>query len=191
MQITWPHEAFDSILGKKTYSYSNLSFPAMMAGMLEILRESSDIRSCPVSVKMFLDHLSLLSHAESVTQDTVTTMEFNRSILSYIESGQLSWSEAHKPVYDQLKVHFLAGVRSSPGKGSGGGSSGSDRKDNGGGRSDVKKRAQAVVCRAYGAGKCRRTGEHDGRLHVCYHCLVSRDVKEEHPRGECPHGSSA
>ena len=190
VQIVWPHEAFDGILGKKTYTYSGLTFPAMMAGMLKTLRDSSDGRSCPVAVRMYLDHLSLLAHAESVTQDTVTTREFNRSVLSYIESGQLSWTEEGRVLYEQLKVHFLAGLRGSPAKPGSGSGVGSDKSGGAGGRGGKRRQAQIVVCRLYGSGKCTETGDHDERLHICFHCYTKRDTRAKHPRSECPHNIS-
>ena len=74
---------------------------------------SSNFQTCAALVRMYLEDLSLLSHAEFVTLDTSTTSKLNRTVQAYIESGLLSWAEELKL---KLKVHFIAGLRNTPGK---------------------------------------------------------------------------
>ena len=185
--VVWPHEAFDSILGKKHYTYSSLTFPALMAGQIKAMIDDEAFQGCPEKIRHMAQHLSLLAHAESVTNDTLTTKEFNRSILMNIESGEMSWSDKSVRTYEQLKVHFLAGLRPSSQKVH-------PKKFEGGERQignlrpyNVRKeKAVSTVCRDYGDGKCPETEDHGAdKQHVCFTCLLKRERVERHPRTQC------
>ena len=142
-------------------------------------------RGCPEKIRHMARHISLLAHAESVTMDTITTKEFNRSILMNIESGRMSWSDESVGVYDQLKVHFLAGLRPSFQKVQ-------PKKLDGGEPRNLqpyntrKEKVVSSVCRDYGDGKCSESGDHGAdKQHICFTCLLKRERVERHPHSEC------
>ena len=185
VQVLWPHEAFDTVLGKKHYSFNNLTFPALMGGMLNAITDDQQFRDCPPKIIGMLRHASLLAHAESVVNDTKTTQDFHRSILKHVESGDLTWTEETRTTYELLKAHFLAGVRqNSPNQQPR--QQGKEQKHDKSFRTK-KNKAGVIVCKEYGDGTCQEPGDHGkDKQHVCYHCLVQRETRAIHPRKECP-----
>ena len=129
-----------------------------------------------------LSHVSLVCHAESVTNDTVTTRDFNKVILQHVESGVLDWSPNTAHTYDQLKVNFLAGLR--PGNPKLAGQQTRNQQDYG--KSDRsyrarKQRAAAICGQEYGDGTCKEQGDHGkDKEHICYHCMVQYEKKATH-----------
>ena len=97
----------------------------------------------------------------------------------------MGWSDESAQAYDQLKVHFLAGLRPSLQKVQ-------PKKAEGEGTMNLrpynirKEKAVSTVCRDYGDGKCQETGDHGSdKQHVCFTCLLKRERVERHPRSQC------
>ena len=127
----------------------------------------------------------MIAHAESITMNTSTPKDFNRSILMLVEAGTLDWTPSSAQNYDLLKMHFLAGLRSENKPANNGGNS------NGGnsGKTPLKerqRRARNVCCRPFGDGDCPESGDHgSSNLHLCYNCMVARELRLPHSRSAC------
>ena len=176
VQVTWPHMAFDTILGQKSYKYGELSFPALMAGMIKGWSESPEFGHSSAATRRYMAHLSLLTHAESVCMDTTTTRDFNKSVLSLVETGVLSWHEESSVAYDQMRLFFLTSLRPK--------SVSITRRDDGGNKFLLAKR---IVCKEFGDGTCTKSGDHgEELLHICFACLAYRGSRLPHSRSNCP-----
>ena len=192
VHVVWPHEALDIVLTQRSFAYKDLSFPALMAGSLASIFNTSEFTSCPVNVQMFLQHLSLLAHAQVLSGNTGAVREFHRAVLLKVESGLLRWSPECTPTFDQMKLHFLAGLRPEsvnvkPGKQQQQQQQGDPKKFDSGRAARIKE-AQANCCKGYGNDNCSKPDGHDNLYHYCYYCFTVREDKDTHPQVSCKRG---
>ena len=187
VHVTWPHEAVDTVLSQRSFAYKDLTFPALMAGALNAIVNTRKFQQVPESMQLYLKHLSLLAHAMILSGNTTAIRDFHRSILLQIESGQLKWSADCFSHLEQMKLHFLAGLRPEAK------AAASSKKPQAEKKLDPERErriseAQATCCKEYGVGKCGKPDGHEGLLHYCYYCYTVRNDRDAHPQNQCSRG---
>ena len=187
--MVWPHEAFNSVQGRRTFAFNDMPFPALIGGAIASLFNTPDFEACPDGIRTYLRHLSLLAHAQTRSGDTAAVREFHRAVLVQVEAGHLRWTAEHADLFEELKINFLAGLRTDPARGD----FDKDKKQDSSRSKDKqhpKRKAEAdeKFCSAFNKGKCVKTESDCSRQHYCYHCYVERKRKESHPSDECMAG---
>jgi hypothetical protein len=194
--VKWPHEAFDSVLGQQSFAYSDLTAPALAAGAIAMLFPTSEFQSQTCEpVQVYLEHLSILFHSLSLSNNLPAVLEYHRSVLQLIESGCLTWSRAYTSTFQGLRMNFLATLRNvAPAGGAGGHSNAAKASKAPKETEETKKRkeeALKIVCQEFSYGRCTKSGPHDGLKHVCLDCVWRRQKEEPHKKGDCPYKGGA
>ena len=186
LNIAWPHEAFDSVMGQRSYTYATLSAPALAAGCLAMLFPTPEFQQTPEPVQVYLEHLSVLFHSLAYSGNLKAVLDYHASVLRLVEAGSLTWSRAHTSLLDGLRVNFLALLRSSPAQPATSAAtpaaSAKSAKDKA-----SRDKASLIVCSDFSNGKCPKTGDHDAVRHICWSCLAYRDSEALHASPACPH----
>ena len=184
VHVLWPHECVDSILAKRSYAYKELSGSALAAGSLASLFQMNEFYQCPESIQVFLRHLSFIFHCLSYSNNVKAILDFHTSILSQIEAGLLSWSSAHEQTFTLQRLNFRSGLKDIS-------TSNSNKQPTQRRTEDAeteRKRVEASkqTCLEFNKLRCSKTGDHDGKKHLCYYCWYRKDLFEAHPGDDCP-----
>ena len=187
VHIVWPHEAFDQVLGQRSFSYSELTGPALAAGSIATLFHTPEfLLHTHESIQVYLEHLSVLFHALSFSNNLSAVLDYNRAVLQLVEAGAITWSRSHRATLEGLRINFLASLRvQPPNPTSSQPLRPGDSKD-----SESKRRSEAEreTCKDYQDGKCDKSGDHDGKKHYCKYCWFKRCDKALHQAVDCPFG---
>jgi hypothetical protein len=178
--FAWPHEAFDTVLGQRSYSYPQLTAPALAAGCIAMLFPTPEFKQVPEPIQVYLEHLSVLFHSLAFSDNLPAVLDYHASVLRLMESGSLGWSRHHAGLLDGLRVNFLALLRSSQPPPA--------TTTNKNPRTEERRtEANKICCRDFGAGKCLKTADHDGVKHICFPCYVHRATEaRDHGTSTCP-----
>ena len=115
VHILWPHEAFDKVLGQKSFSYSELTGPALAAGAIATLFHTPEfLLHTHESIQVYLEHISVLFHALSYSNNLSAVLDYHRAVLQLVEAGSITWSRSHRATLEGLRVNFLAGLGVQP-----------------------------------------------------------------------------
>ena len=186
VHVMWPHECVDSILAKRTYAYKELSGSALAAGSISSLFQMNEFYQCPESIQVYLQHLSFVFHCLSYSNNVKAILDFHASILSQIEAGLLSWSRIHEQTFTMQRLNFRSGLKDIST-----GNVTSQKQPTQSKTEDAetqRKRAEASkkTCLDFNKLRCAKTGDHDGKQHLCYSCWYKRDLFQAHPSDDCP-----
>ena len=191
LNIAWPHEAFDSVLGQRTYTYDTLNAPALAAGCLAMLFPSPEFLQTPEPIQVYLEHLSVLFHSLAFSGNLKAVLDYHASVLRLVEAGNLTWSRAQAGLLDGLRVNFLALLRSSPGRASQGAAGQNTtaplKVDK---HAEGKKKASRIACGLFNAAEkssCPQKADHDAVRHICWSCVAFRGIEAAHASSACPH----
>jgi hypothetical protein len=178
--IAWPHEAFDTVMGQRSFSYAELTAPALAAGCLAMLFPTPEFQQTPEPIQVYLEHLSVLFHSLAFSDNLQAVLDYHASVLRLVESGSLTWSRSHSGLLDSLRVNFLALLRSSKQTTGPAAPKTAKPKDT--------KRAEAskICCSDFGSGKCSKAADHDAVRHICWACFVYRGTEALHGSSVCP-----
>ena len=184
VHIVWPYEAFDQVLGQKTFTFSELTGPALAAGSTAIFFHTPEfLLHTHESIQVYLEHLSVLFHALTYSNNLSAVLDYHRAVLQLIEAGSITWSRSHRATLEGFRINFLAGLRVQPPSHSSQSQKAGDNKD-----AENKRRTEAEkeTCKDYQDGKCDKQGDHDGKRHYCKYCWFKRLDKALHQAVDCP-----
>lgn len=180
--LRWPHTALKYNMGQSQLVYSDLDFPSLVAGELEIIN-APDTKESERHGRMELLKATAYHSQHFPWKDV---LNFHGTCLLEVEKGERAWggrdsflSVEASTLYTHLHTRTTGNTFSTKGP------------------DDTRSDGRKWFCKPFQVGKCRHNGSHDaqvqGRMrtvhHICATCLQLNGKAELHAENtaECPH----